>query len=356
MKRTRRVKVVTGLKCNIRCVFCYYQNNLNAPNRPVADIAEDLRHAWRNGIREVDFSGGEPTVHKDLPVLISMAKDFGIERVCIISNGWCLAEKKYFESLKQAGLDEVLFSVQGADEASHDSLTATRGSFKRILEAMTIAGQLGITVRTNTVVNRINVVNLRRLGEILTGFKPAQVNFITINDWCYAKNIIGNLMVSYVEMSPHLQQVCDFLGPLVPAVNVRYIPLCFMQGYESFVCNHRQVPFDIYEWVPHIRCRLEEQNGLLRYLAILGYGLAVGGAWKNLFSQPFSLTLDDCVTEGLRVRFYLKGSQCAACRYFELCDGVERTYAKEYGVDELLPVAGEKLFDPAHFRSALKSS
>src|SRR5512139_330929 len=28
MVKTRRVKIVTGLKCNIRCVFCYYQDNL----------------------------------------------------------------------------------------------------------------------------------------------------------------------------------------------------------------------------------------------------------------------------------------------------------------------------------------
>lgn len=331
-------------------MFCYYRNNLNAPNRSVEEIVHDLKHAFNEGVREVDFSGGEPTVHKDLPELISMAKEIGMERICIISNGWRLAEKKYFESLKQAGLDEVLFSVHGPDEESHDTLTATPGSFARILEAMAIAKQLGVAIRTNSVVNRINVKKLQQLGELIAGFNPDQVNFITINDWCYAKNIIGNLMVSYGEMKPHLQQACTYLDPLVPAVNVRYIPFCFMQGYEKFVCDHRQVPFDRYEWVPHVRCRLEEQNGFWRYLAILAYGLVVGGAWRKMFVQPFSLTLDDCVTEGLRARFYLKGPQCDSCRFVELCDGVEKTYAKEYGITELVPVAGERLYDPIYYK------
>jgi MoaA/NifB/PqqE/SkfB family radical SAM enzyme len=253
-------------------------------------------------------------------------------------------------------LDEVLFSVHGADGASHDSLTATPGSYKRILEAMTLAEELDIAVRTNTVVNRINVTELHRVGELVAGFKPVQVNFITINDWCYAKNIIGNLMVSYTEMAQYLKQACDYLEPLVPAVNVRYIPFCFMQGYERFVCDHRQVPYDPFEWVPRVRCRLEEQNGFLHYLAILGYGLIVGGAWRKLFKQPFVSTMDESITEGLRTRFYLKGRKCGNCRYIELCDGVERTYSAEYGFDELIPVMGTKFDEPAHFRKALRRS
>jgi hypothetical protein len=289
-------------------------------------------------------------VHKDLPGLISLAKEIGMERVCIISNGWRLAERKYFESLKHAGLDEVLFSIHGADETSHDRLTDTPGSFKRILEAMARAGEFDIDVRTNTVVNRINVTELQRVGELVAGFKPVQVNFITINDWCYAKNIIGNLMVSYMEMSPYLKQACDFLEPLIPAVNVRYIPFCFMQGYERFVCNHRQVPYDPFEWVQRVRARLEEGTGLMRYLAILGYGLIAAGELSNLFRKSRRYLLDSAVTEGLRNRFYTKPVSCKSCTFDELCDGVEKTYAKTYGFYELVPVTGEKIHDPVSFR------
>lgn len=352
MQRTRRVKVVTGLKCNSKCVFCYYRDRLDAPNRTLARIQDDILYAHRRGVREIDFSGGEPTVHPDLPFLIEKAKGSGIQRVCIISNGWRLAERKYLRTLKDSGLDEVLFSLHGPDEETHDRITATPGSFRRMVNAFGHAVEEGVAVRTNTVVNRLNYDRLHDLCGLISPYKPAQVNFITINDWCFAKNIIGNLMVSYSEMAPHLRDACDFLEPLVPAVNVRYIPFCFMEGYERFVCNHRQVPYDPYEWVPRVRARIEEGTGLPRYLAILGYGMTFGGAWRRAFSQPFAVTLDDCVTEGLRNRFYIKGPQCSVCRYRELCDGVEKTYAREYGYGELMPMDGEALSDPIAYRKA----
>ncbi|MBI5657438.1 MAG: radical SAM protein, partial [Geobacter sp.] len=127
MNKTRRVKIVTGLKCNIRCVFCYYRDNLNAPNRSITEICDDIRYAYRHGIREIDFSGGEPTVHHDLANLITEAKSIGMKKVCVITNGWRLAEAGYLHSLRNAGLDEVLFSVHGSSALIHDELTGTPG-------------------------------------------------------------------------------------------------------------------------------------------------------------------------------------------------------------------------------------
>lgn len=350
MNKTKRVKIVIGLKCNIQCVFCYYRDNLQTPNRAIAEIRKDLIYARRHGIEEVDFSGGEPTVHPGLPQLIFEAKSIGMQKVCIISNGWRLADREYLRSLQEAGLDEILFSVHGSSPAVHDELTATPRSFERITAALGHAAGLGLTVRTNTVVNRVNLDDLDSIGRFIGQFRPAQVNFITINDWCFAKHLVERYMVRYTEMAPRLHAVCDLLEPSVPAVNVRYIPFCFMEGHERFVCNHRQVPYDPYEWVPWVRARLEFGTGLPRYLAILGYGLLVGGAARHLFRICSAELLDAAVTEGLRHRFYVMTDSCRRCRYVALCDGVEKTYAREYGLDELNPVAGPLLSDPVTFR------
>lgn len=350
MNRTCRVKIVTGLKCNIQCVFCYYRDSLRAPNRSLQEIRSDLQYAWHHGIREVDFSGGEPTIHPDLPAMIAEARRIGMERVCIISNGWRLADKAYMLSLQKAGLDEILFSLHGSREELHDILTATPGSFARITQALSNAAELGISIRTNTVVSKLNAETLHELSHFVLRYHPDQVNFITVNDWCYAKNLVDKLMISYSEMSEPLKRACDILGPKVPAVNVRYIPFCFMQGYEQFVCNHRQVPYDRYEWVPRVRARLEIQNSLVRFIGIIGYGLIVGGAIRRLGKVPLKQVLDAAVTEGLRTRFYVKGSICKKCSLNSLCDGVEKTYALNFGTVELEPIPGEMINSPMHFR------
>lgn len=350
MQKTKRVKVVTGLKCNIKCIFCYYRDNLDAPNKAADVILADVHYAYRHGIREIDFSGGEPTVHPDLPRLIGAAKEAGMTRVCIISNGWRLADAGYLATLKASGLDEVLFSVHGSSAAVHDQLTATPGSFARINKALENVVAAGLTVRTNTVVNRLNIADLTSIGRFVASYKPRQVNFITVNDWCFAKNLVDKLMLRYPEMAPPLQEVCDLLEPLVPAVDVRYIPFCFMQGYERFVCNHKQVLYDPYEWVPRVRARLEEGTGFWRYLGIIGYGFFLSGGYKGLFRKGLSDILDDTVIEGLRRWYYRKAPQCRECACRELCDGVESTYAVEFGLGELKPFAGTKITDPTSFR------
>jgi MoaA/NifB/PqqE/SkfB family radical SAM enzyme len=347
---TRRVKIVTGLKCNIQCVFCYYRDNLNAPNRTIEAIRKDIGYAFSHGVREVDFSGGEPTVHKQLPELISYAKSIGMERCCIISNGVRLADASYLCALKESGLDEILFSLHGPDAQTHDEITQHRGSFDKISRALDNAVKLGLDIRINTVVNRLNYRKIDSLSVMLLELSPVQVNFITINDWCFAKHLVDKYMLSYTEMSGFLKEACDILEPVVPAVNIRYIPFCFMRGYERFICDHRQVAHDPYEWMPHVRARLEEGTGLLRYTGILGYGFAMAGAYRGVFKKPWKKVLDDCVVEGLRRWFYTKPDSCRDCAFQEICDGVERTYSGKYGVEELVPCKGEKIVDPVHFR------
>lgn len=350
MEKTKRVKIVTGLKCNIKCVFCYYRDSLNAPNRKYEEIVDDLNYAKKHGISEVDFSGGEPTVHPELPRLISEAKAIGMKRVCIISNGVRLSDKTYMKTLKDAGLGEILFSLHGSTEETHDNITLVPGSFRKIFQAMSHAASEGITVRSNTVVNRINYKDLINIGNFLLQFRPVQINFITINDWCFAKHLVDKFMLEYAEMSEMLKKACELLDSDVEAVNVRYIPFCFMKGYEKFVCNHRQVPYDPYEWVPRVRARLEVQNNLLRYLGILGYGFIFGGVFKKVFRLSMDELLEKSVTEALRHWFYTKSKTCKECRYDELCDGIEKTYEKIFGVNKLSPVEGEKISDPVFFR------
>jgi hypothetical protein len=113
--------------------------------------------------------------------------------------------------------------------------------------------------------------------------------------------------------------------------------------------------YDPYEWVPRVRTRLEEGTSLRRYLSILGYGLIRGGGLRHLGQMAVADMLDEAVVAGLKKWFYTKRPDCRSCRYTRLCDGVENTYAREYGLEELQVVAGEKLIDPVVYRKGNKA-
>lgn len=73
-----------------------------------------LDKAWQAGIPHIIFTGGEATLREDLPQLIAHAEKNG--QVCgLLTDGLKLAEKEYFETLLQTGLDHILLVLQ-ADE------------------------------------------------------------------------------------------------------------------------------------------------------------------------------------------------------------------------------------------------
>ena len=80
-----------------------------------------LDKAWRAGIPHITFTGGEATLHDDLPDLIAHAEKNG--QVCgLLTDGLKLTDRKYFELLLQTGLDHLLFMLQPGNEKSWEAL------------------------------------------------------------------------------------------------------------------------------------------------------------------------------------------------------------------------------------------
>lgn len=80
-----------------------------------------LDKAWRAGIPHIIFTGGEATLRDDLPDLIARAEGNG--QVCgLLTDGLKLADRDYFQTLLQTGLDHLLFMLQPEDRKSWAAL------------------------------------------------------------------------------------------------------------------------------------------------------------------------------------------------------------------------------------------
>ena len=238
MEISQRVRISTGLKCNLKCSFCYYNEELNTQDYSKEEIIEMLEVAWKYNIRDIDFSGGEPTLRKDLPELLSYARDKGFQKMCIITNGTKIADANYLSMLKESGLNEVLISLHGCNAEMHDELVRAKGAFNKIITAIENCVKYGIRLRTNTVVNKRNYDSLKDIAAIIKEFRPAASNFICFNDWINAAPLTKQIAIKYSEAAEYIKQAIDVLNPVVPKVTARYIPFCFMKGYEKHVIEH----------------------------------------------------------------------------------------------------------------------
>ena len=153
-----RAKLDTGPLCNYNCWFCYYQGDLDKQT-PLETIKERLDYIESCGIKEVDLSGGESSVRKDWFELLDLCKSKGM-KISTLSNGYKFADYDFIKKSKEHGLEEILFSVHGFDEESHNKIVDHKKGFKNIIQAIRHAKELDIIVRVNCVVTKENYESL----------------------------------------------------------------------------------------------------------------------------------------------------------------------------------------------------
>jgi molybdenum cofactor biosynthesis enzyme MoaA len=99
-------------RCNMSCRNCYIPNR-DVPDMPAEWLYDMLRRLPRR--TRIRLVGAEPTMRKDLPELIRRTRELGHTPV-VLSNGLKLANRRYVETLKRAGLRTIYLSCNGGLE------------------------------------------------------------------------------------------------------------------------------------------------------------------------------------------------------------------------------------------------
>lgn len=134
--------------CNMKCPFCYVKKYKN-PYKPEITTKEAINiidQLSELGTRMINFSGGEPTLRKDFPLLIEHAKKRKM-KVFFNTNG-SLIRQRADELLKA---DLIRVSVDGTKDL-HDKLRSFPGAFEKAVEGIRMLKDKGANVMINTVV------------------------------------------------------------------------------------------------------------------------------------------------------------------------------------------------------------
>ena len=86
---------------------------------------------WEDfGLRNVRFSGGEPTIYPKLVDLVSFSKYLGTERIALSTNG--SASKYLYESLLRAGVNDFSISLDACCSSAGDEISGVPGSWEKV--------------------------------------------------------------------------------------------------------------------------------------------------------------------------------------------------------------------------------
>jgi radical SAM protein with 4Fe4S-binding SPASM domain len=154
-------------KCNLKCRHCY----VGIPKGRELSIA-DLKNLLdefeaMQGLRLM-ITGGEPLMHSRFSEFNELLSDYALRKI-LFTNGMLIDR----DILRLLRVDEIQFSIDGM-ERGHDYLRGP-GSFSRVMEAMSMASESGMTVSVATMIHNGN----------LSEFDEMQALFLShgIRDW-----------------------------------------------------------------------------------------------------------------------------------------------------------------------------
>lgn len=149
-------------RCNATCSFCDIWEK-PSPYITLQNFKENLRDLKKLGVKVIDFTGGEPLLHRELDVLLDEAKKAGM--ITTVTTN-CLLYPKYAERLK-GKIDMLHFSLDSPDEEEHNLSRGVK-CFDKVIESISIAKANGERPDVLFTVFEQNVDKIERLWKEIT--------------------------------------------------------------------------------------------------------------------------------------------------------------------------------------------
>lgn len=294
----KRLDIKLGFICNNHCLHCAQGNKRNIfGNKSFKQLKNELKEGSYD-CKQVVFTGGEPTIHKDFLDLISYARKLGFTNIQIQTNGRMFVYERFCKEVIDAGANDFCLAVIGHNSRVHDYLSSTKGSFKQTTYGIRNLKYLGVHVSTNTVISKLNYRHLPAVSNLLVELGVDQFQFAFPHP-------CGKAGENFLIIVPRMRSIISFVKKGLDigikagkVVMTEAIPYCLMSGYEVFIAE-RAIPESI------------------------------------VFDVDYKV---DNYSEYRKNQAKLKGSKCHLCKYYNVCEGPWREYPERFGWGEFIPI------------------
>lgn len=117
------------------------------------------------------LTGGEPLLRSDVYEIANYATGRGL-RVVLATNGTLLTTS-IVRKLKEAGIQRVSISIDGATKETHDIFRGEPGAFDAALSGIDILKKEGLSFQINTTITKRNLSEIPRIYELAIRLKAS---------------------------------------------------------------------------------------------------------------------------------------------------------------------------------------
>jgi len=310
-------EIALTYRCNNSCEFCYasspYRDTPEMTTDDVKVIIEKIHNDAH--VPTISFTGGEPTLRKDLPHLINHASKLGM-RTNLITNGTLLTEE-LVENLHECGLNSAQVSLESHIGDIHNEIVGNRTAFEKTIEGIHFLKSTGIHVHTNTTINLKNRDHLIPLVDFIKyefDFPYLSMNMI-IKTGTAQENDNQNVSYSTIE---------DIVKPVIEHCNKK--DMKFVWYSPTPYCLFNPVDYDLGSKSCACVSGLLSVNPRGDILPCSSYDKGIGSLLKKDFQKLWNS--DEALY--YRDRRYVP-PVCTKCEYEVLCGGACPLYWEHAG-------------------------
>lgn len=299
-------------KCNRKCIYCnftpFYKKQFNKKRNDydLNLLFKTIKKAKNEKIKNISIVGGEPTLHKNLPEIIYIAKKNKFKDIALITNGLKLSNESYLENLVKLGMTSATLNLPHHKKEKFEYLTGKKNSFHKIIKAIENMNKKNILITAFIVVNKLNYKELKEISDFY--FKKKIRNFV----FAYIR-YTGRAFRNYKELKiemrktvPYVKKAAENLLKKDCFISFENFLPCILTGYEKYMS-------DFYiESKPNIGKIYHESSKNCEDLYEISY------------------------------RDNIKSEKCKECIYYNNCIGLYPGYFKIFGDREIKPVKYEQ--------------
>jgi len=290
-------------ECRNNCVFCAVADRRETLEDDYYDrVEQGLNNLLKNEIDALSLSGhGEPTLNPRLAGIIEKAKNNGVKKIVIFTNGFGMTAEKMMQLLK-SGATGFLLSLHGIGE-SHDLAVGRSGSFKDVMKFLSLWRKYHTPQSILTMNTCLTRFSANQINEIIQFSRKNEVSIHTIAFPEISGNAIRNKkhLIKYQEIPDLLAKIDDDWCETIYFEN---IPDCLFP--------------------PEVSLKILRKQGTMLYEDSKGIR---------------EISQDGSVSHNIKLDVCLK-HQCA---HYSECCGFDKRYIEQEGTKELAQLIDDLL-------------
>jgi len=309
-------------KCNLSCKHCYSNAGVSSQKELTTKEAVEVVDQLADfGVTALAFSGGEPLSRKDFFEVASHAVERGLY-VSVATNGTLLT-KDNVKKLKQAKINYVEVSIDGATAQTHDTFRGVPGAFDKAVAGLKNCVEADLCACIATTATKSNLSEMPGILDLAEEIGAERFTYFNFIPTGRGKELY-NLDLSPEEREKLMLYLLDRMSK---GYKVTILTTAPQLARVALQCQGTGDEATMSMAAGRLYCSLSPQGDVH---PCVFFPVNVGNLKKEKFGD---IWLNSKLFNAFRNRDNLKGA-CGKCSYKYICGGC-RARASAYNDDAL---------------------